>query len=200
MLENIFIGILVIAILAIVVFIYSYTYKEAVRKGRSGGGWLALAIFVAGPLFAPLLLSSFTDLNNPEDKTTSWMYVGRTIMVLLICLIFMVRIVTSLTPYAEKSEVNQTALEEHSWESEDVSEHYKKMSIFEIKQCLRFSEEISDLQANGTLVDDIYEYETEEEANLLNGLIHLYDSKECNVRTYDYSDMKIALAELKESK
>ena len=177
----------VVGTLALMVFLYISLYRSAVKKGRSGIGWVLLSFIAGGPLFIHLLLASFPKLGN---KASGKQLTGRSIYIVVIVLLTLLRFSFEMI---QQETITQNALEKHGFESETVYTHDNQMDVNEIVECLVLTEKQTMTAEFAVLVDDIYEFETQEEADAFNAVGSEIQEKGCNDRTYDYEDLDKAM-------
>jgi hypothetical protein len=166
----------------------------AKKKGRSRSLWTVLTIFL-GPIGGPLWLASFPVVG---ERSTVGQLIGRTILIVFVLANF----IGGALQESQVKQIAEKAEKEFDYETQPVKEHYKKMSVSEIVACLKLEQDGKAIQSRGALNKDtnLWLFDAQMEVDKYNDIVERSTSMECDVRTYDYSDLSSAMTVLEKNK
>lgn len=160
----------------------------AKKKNRRRWLWTTMSIFPLGPLIGPLWLATMPVAGG---KATIGQVIGRAVLIFLIVLSQLAR----LAEIGSQAKIMNKAESEFGYQTESKAAHYKKMSVDEIVICLQLSSEMNAMSDAATLneSDDLYLFESQREADIYNSAISMHAELECGDRTYDVSELNVAM-------
>jgi hypothetical protein len=190
--------ILVAGLLLVYGTVVWFTGLAAKRKGRSRAIWITLTLFPLGPIAGPLLLASFPTVGEPASVAQK---IGRGILIVALLLSLIGNIMKAAEPVngsIEQERVTEKAKEIMGYyEPTDVYTHYKQMNVAEITTCLALTKAAKTMIESAELQEEgMWLFDTQGEADRFNAINRIIEERECNDRTYDFSDLDKALEAL----
>jgi len=181
-----------IAILIFILVLWAFICRAvglaAKEKGRSRVVWTILTFLPLGPIMGPLWLKS---MPIAGEKPTGLQLTGRIVLILFL----MGNASSAVLQGVRENQVAEKALEDYGIDSENVTAHYKQMSVNEIVYCLQLDQNTKTFQGLAGLDDETNQwlFATQDQVDKYNDILAEQASLECEERTYDYDDMSRAM-------